>query len=86
LFRVSLNGGLHPCADVLDHAGFAVGFPPPKRLLKKASLLRLNRTGVTIVASDEAAWVSGAVLLISGGAVYTSDPYRYLMKLGEGPL
>lgn len=33
------------------------------------------------LASDEAAWVSGAVLLISGGAVYTSDPYRYLMKL-----
>jgi NAD(P)-dependent dehydrogenase (short-subunit alcohol dehydrogenase family) len=35
------------------------------------------------LASDEAAWVSGAVLLISGGAVYTSDPYRYLMKLSS---
>jgi NAD(P)-dependent dehydrogenase (short-subunit alcohol dehydrogenase family) len=35
------------------------------------------------LASGEAAWVSGAVLLISGGAVYTSDPYRYLMKLSS---
>jgi NAD(P)-dependent dehydrogenase (short-subunit alcohol dehydrogenase family) len=37
-------------------------------------------------ASDEAAWVSGAVLLVSGGAVMTSDPYRYLMRvnLGQG--
>lgn len=38
------------------------------------------------LASDEAAWVSGAVLLISGGAVYTSDPYRYLMKLAGQPV
>ncbi len=33
------------------------------------------------LASDEAAWVSGAVLLVSGGAVMTSDPYRYLMRV-----
>lgn len=32
-------------------------------------------------ASDEASWVSGAVLLVSGGAVMTSDPYRYLMRV-----
>src|SRR5437868_2120367 len=32
-------------------------------------------------ASDEAAWVSGAVLLVSGGSVMTSDPYRYLMRV-----
>ena len=32
-------------------------------------------------ASDEAQWVSGAVLLVSGGAVMTSDPYRYLMRV-----
>jgi NAD(P)-dependent dehydrogenase (short-subunit alcohol dehydrogenase family) len=32
-------------------------------------------------ASDEAAWVSGAVLLVSGGAIVTSDPYRYLMRV-----
>ena len=32
-------------------------------------------------ASDEAAWVSGSVLLVSGGAVVTSDPYRYLMRV-----
>ncbi len=33
------------------------------------------------LVSDEASWVSGAVLLVSGGAVYTSDPYRYLTAL-----
>jgi NAD(P)-dependent dehydrogenase (short-subunit alcohol dehydrogenase family) len=37
------------------------------------------------LASDEAEWVSGAVLLVSGGAVMTSDPYRYLMKVNRGP-
>jgi NAD(P)-dependent dehydrogenase (short-subunit alcohol dehydrogenase family) len=35
-------------------------------------------------ASDEASWVSGAVLLVSGGAVMTSDPYRYLMRVNQG--
>jgi 7-alpha-hydroxysteroid dehydrogenase len=35
-------------------------------------------------ASDEAAWVSGSVLLVSGGAVMTSDPYRYLMRVNKG--
>ena len=34
-------------------------------------------------ASDEAAWVSGAVLLVSGGASMTSDPYRYLMRVNR---
>ena len=34
-------------------------------------------------ASDEAEWVSGAVLLVSGGAVMTSDPYRYLMRVNR---
>ena len=32
-------------------------------------------------ASDEAQWISGAVLLASGGSVFTSDPYRYLMRV-----
>ncbi len=36
-------------------------------------------------ASDAAAWVSGAVLLVSGGAVMTSDPYRYLMQVNGRP-
>mgnify|MGYP003587676325 CR=1 FL=1 len=36
-------------------------------------------------ASDEAAWVSGAVLLLSGGAVMTSDPsLRKLSKCVNG--
>lgn len=32
-------------------------------------------------ASDAAQWVSGAVLLVSGGSVMTSDPYRYLLRV-----
>jgi NAD(P)-dependent dehydrogenase (short-subunit alcohol dehydrogenase family) len=35
------------------------------------------------LASDEARWVSGAVLLVSGGAVMTSDPYRYLLRVNR---
>ena len=34
-------------------------------------------------ASDAACWVSGSVLLVSGGAVMTSDPYRYLMRVNR---
>ncbi|MFO0995294.1 MAG: SDR family oxidoreductase [Alphaproteobacteria bacterium] len=34
-------------------------------------------------ASDAAAWVSGAVLLLSGGAVATSDTYRYLQRVNR---
>ena len=34
-------------------------------------------------ASEAAAWVSGSVLLVSGGAVMTSDPYRYLMRVNR---
>jgi len=34
-------------------------------------------------ASDAAAWVSGSILLVSGGAVMTSDPYRYLMRVNR---
>lgn len=37
-------------------------------------------------ASDEASWVSGAVLLVSGGAVMTSDPYRYLLHVNRGAI
>lgn len=34
-------------------------------------------------ASDEAEWISGAILLASGGSVFTSDPYRYLMTVNK---
>jgi NAD(P)-dependent dehydrogenase (short-subunit alcohol dehydrogenase family) len=34
-------------------------------------------------ASDAASWVSGAVLLLSGGAVMTSDPYRYMLRVNR---
>jgi NAD(P)-dependent dehydrogenase (short-subunit alcohol dehydrogenase family) len=64
-------------------------FPTEEARQKRSGLYPLGRLGkpedvssaVVYLSSDEAAWVSGAVLLVSGGAVYTSDPYRYLMKL-----
>jgi NAD(P)-dependent dehydrogenase (short-subunit alcohol dehydrogenase family) len=34
-------------------------------------------------ASEAASWVSGAVLLLSGGAVMTSDPYRYMLRVNQ---
>ena len=57
----------------------------------RAMLYPLRRVGqpddvaaaAVYLASDEAAWVSGAVLLVSGGAVMTSDPYRYLMRVNQ---
>ena len=59
--------------------------------LQRAAFYPLRRVGqpmdvagaAVYFASDEAAWVSGAVLLISGGAVMTSDPYRYVMRVNR---
>jgi NAD(P)-dependent dehydrogenase (short-subunit alcohol dehydrogenase family) len=59
---------------------------------KRSAFYPLRRVGqppdvaaaAVYFASDEAAWVSGAVLLVSGGAVMTSDPYRYLMRVNLG--
>lgn len=56
---------------------------------KRSAFYPLRRIGqpqdvaaaAVYLASDEAAWVSGAILLVSGGAVMTSDPYRYLMTV-----
>ena len=58
---------------------------------KRAAFYPLRRVGqpedvaaaAVYFASDEAEWVSGAVLLLSGGAVMTSDPYRYLMRVNQ---
>ena len=58
---------------------------------KRSAFYPLRRVGqppdvaaaAVYFASDEAAWVSGAVLLVSGGAVMTSDPYRYLMRVNQ---
>jgi len=57
----------------------------------RSAFYPLRRVGVpddvaaaaVYLASDEAAWVSGAILLLSGGAVMTSDPYRYLMRVNQ---
>jgi NAD(P)-dependent dehydrogenase (short-subunit alcohol dehydrogenase family) len=57
----------------------------------RASFYPLRRVGqpadvaaaAVYFASDEAAWISGAILLVSGGAVMTSDPYRYLMRVNK---
>src|SRR5215813_4534063 len=52
---------------------------------KRSAFYPLRRVGQPEdFASDEAAWVSGAVRLVSGGAVMTSDPYRYLMRVNQG--
>ena len=64
----------------------------PEDRRKRSAFYPLRRVGqpadvaaaAVYFASDEAAWVSGAVLLVSGGAVVTSDPYRYLMRVNRG--
>jgi NAD(P)-dependent dehydrogenase (short-subunit alcohol dehydrogenase family) len=69
-------------------------FPTEEVRQQRSGLYPLGRLGqpedvaaaAVYLAADEAAWVSGAVLLISGGAVYTSDPFRYLTKLAGQPL
>lgn len=66
-------------------------FPTEADRRARAALYPLQRLGkpedvaaaAAYLCSDEAAWVSGAVLLVSGGAVYTSDPYRYLTALAQ---
>ncbi|HYB56412.1 MAG TPA: SDR family oxidoreductase [Alphaproteobacteria bacterium] len=63
----------------------------PEERRARAAFYPLRRVGqpadvaaaAVYLASDEAAWVSGAVLLISGGAVMTSDPYRYLLRVNR---
>jgi NAD(P)-dependent dehydrogenase (short-subunit alcohol dehydrogenase family) len=32
------------------------------------------------LSSDDAKWISGATLLVTGGATFASDPYRYLIQ------
>ncbi len=64
----------------------------PEDRAARSALYPLGRLGqpadvaaaALYLVSDDASWVSGAVLLVSGGAVFTSDPYRYLTRLAEG--
>ncbi|AYD00613.1 glucose 1-dehydrogenase [Neorhizobium sp. NCHU2750] len=57
----------------------------------RASFYPLGRIGqpedvaaaAVFFASNEAAYTSGAKLLVSGGAVFNSDPYRYMIKVGQ---
>ena len=63
----------------------------PEDLSLRSKFYPLRRVGqppdvaaaAVYFASDAAAWVSGSVLLVSGGAVVTSDPYRYLMRVNR---
>ncbi|MBT9385428.1 glucose 1-dehydrogenase [Pseudooceanicola sp. CBS1P-1] len=57
----------------------------------KAKFYPLGRIGqpddvagaAVYLASDVASYVSGATLLVSGGAIFNSDPFRYLSALAE---
>lgn len=57
----------------------------------RASFYPLGRIGqpgdvasaAVYLASDEAAYVSGATLLVSGGAIFNSDPYRYMLNVAQ---
>lgn len=61
-------------------------FPTPEEKRRRSAYYPLSRIGqpadvanaALYFASDEAGWVSGATLLVAGGATFTSDPYRYL--------
>jgi NAD(P)-dependent dehydrogenase (short-subunit alcohol dehydrogenase family) len=63
----------------------------PEDRRERAKFYPLRRVGqprdvaaaAVYFASEAASWVSGSVLLVSGGAVMTSDPYRYLMRVNQ---
>ena len=58
----------------------------------KAKFYPLGRIGqpddvagaAVYLASEAASYVSGATLLVSGGAIFNSDPFRYLSAHAEG--
>ena len=56
---------------------------PEARMERSEAGLVAASEGWFVVNVREAAWVSGSVLLVSGGAVMTSDPYRYLMRVNK---
>ncbi|MGH7071194.1 MAG: SDR family NAD(P)-dependent oxidoreductase [Acetobacteraceae bacterium] len=85
-YRIRVNA-IAPA--VIETALTASWLRTPEDRAARSALYPLGRIGkpedvaaaALYLVSDEASWVSGAVLLVSGGAVYTSDPYRYLTAL-----
>jgi NAD(P)-dependent dehydrogenase (short-subunit alcohol dehydrogenase family) len=85
-YRIRVNA-IAPA--VVDTPLTAPWLATPEARRERARFYPLGRVGqpadvaaaAVYFASDEAAWVSGAVLMVSGGAVMTSDPYRYLMRV-----
>ena len=69
-------------------------FPTEQEKRKRSAFYPLGRIGqpadianaALYFLSEEAGWVSGAKLLVAGGATYTSDPYRFLQANAAGLL
>lgn len=65
--------------------------PTPEAIEERASYYPLRRiaqpsdvaNAALYLASDAASYVSGATLLVSGGAIFNSDPIRYLQALPD---